>query len=42
MWFNVVPKQPNKKNYSSGGLGREGYYEGDKMKECLLANKVPD
>lgn len=26
----------------SGGLGREGFYEGDKMRDYLLANGVPD
>lgn len=26
----------------SGGLGKEGFYEGDKMKEFLIANGVPD
>ena len=26
----------------SGGLGKEGFYEGDKMKEYYLAHKVPD
>lgn len=25
----------------SGGLGKEGYYEGDKMKEFLIANGIP-
>lgn len=31
-----------KKIIVSGGLGKEGYYEGDKMKAFLMANKVPD
>ncbi len=26
----------------SGGLGKEGFYEGDKMKEYLIKNNVPD
>ena len=26
----------------SGGLGKEGFYEGDKMKAFLVANGVPD
>ncbi|MES2131469.1 MAG: YdcF family protein [Bacteroidota bacterium] len=26
----------------SGGLGKEGYYEGDKMKDFLIRNGVPD
>lgn len=26
----------------SGGLGKEGFYEGDKMKEYLVKNNVPD
>ena len=26
----------------SGGLGKEGYYEGDKMKEFLIQKGVPD
>lgn len=31
-----------KKILVSGGLGKEGHYEGDKMKDYLLKNKVPD
>ncbi|PQA95203.1 hypothetical protein B0A69_07105 [Chryseobacterium shigense] len=31
-----------KKILVSGGLGKEGFYEGDKMKEYLIKNKVPD
>ena len=31
-----------KKIIVSGGLGKEGFYEGDKMKAFLLKNKVPD
>ncbi|MEP6928356.1 MAG: YdcF family protein [Flavobacterium sp.] len=31
-----------KKIIVSGGLGSEGYYEGDKMKEYLILNKVPE
>jgi vancomycin permeability regulator SanA len=31
-----------KKIVVSGGLGKEGFYEGDKMKEYLIKNKVPD
>jgi vancomycin permeability regulator SanA len=26
----------------SGGLGKEGFYEGDKMKEFLVENGIPD
>lgn len=26
----------------SGGLGREGFYEGEKMRDFLLANGIPD
>lgn len=26
----------------SGGLGKEGFYEGDKMKEFLVNNSIPD
>lgn len=26
----------------SGGLGKEGFYEGDKMRDYLIANGVPD
>jgi len=26
----------------SGGLGKEGFYEGDKMKEFLISNAIPD
>lgn len=28
--------------FVSGGLGREGFYEGDKMREWLVAHEVPD
>lgn len=31
-----------KKIIVSGGLGKEGFYEGDKMRDFLIANKVPD
>ncbi|MCE2996430.1 MAG: YdcF family protein [Cyclobacteriaceae bacterium] len=31
-----------KKILVSGGLGKEGFYEGDKMKEYLLQKGVPD
>jgi len=31
-----------KKILVSGGLGKEGFYEGDKMKEYLIKNNVPD
>lgn len=30
-----------KKIIVSGGLGKEGFYEGDKMKEYLIKNNVP-
>ncbi|MDR6969593.1 vancomycin permeability regulator SanA [Flavobacterium arsenatis] len=31
-----------KKIIVSGGLGKEGFYEGDKMKEYLIKHNVPD
>ena len=31
-----------KKILVSGGLGKEGFYEGDKMKDYLIKNGVPD
>lgn len=31
-----------KKIIVSGGLGKERFYEGDKMKEFLIKNKVPE
>jgi vancomycin permeability regulator SanA len=31
-----------KKIIVSGGLGKEGFYEGDKMREYLISHKVPD
>ncbi|MEI2422628.1 YdcF family protein, partial [Arthrospira platensis SPKY2] len=31
-----------KKILVSGGLGKEGFYEGDKMKEYLTKHNVPD
>lgn len=40
--LNLYQNHRVKKIIVSGGLGKEGYYEGDKMKEFLIANKVPD
>jgi vancomycin permeability regulator SanA len=31
-----------KKIIVSGGFGKEGFYEGNKMRDFLVANKVPD
>lgn len=31
-----------KKIIVSGGLGKEGFYEGDKMKAFLISKKIPD
>jgi len=31
-----------KKIVVSGGYGKEGFYEGDKMKDYLIKNGVPD
>ncbi len=31
-----------KKIFVSGGLGKEGYYEGDKMKKYLIEKGIPD
>lgn len=31
-----------KKILVSGGLGKEGFYEADKMKEFLISNAIPD
>lgn len=40
--LNLYQNHRVKKIIVSGGLGKEGFYEGTKMKEFLLANKVPD
>ncbi|MEP6930142.1 MAG: YdcF family protein, partial [Flavobacterium sp.] len=40
--LDLYRKHRVKKIIVSGGLGKEGFYEGDKMKAFLIANKVPD
>lgn len=40
--LNLYRKNRIKKIIVSGGLGKEGFYEGDKMRDFLIANKVPD
>ena len=40
--INLYNERRVKKIIVSGGLGKEGFYEGDKMKEYLSANGVPD
>jgi vancomycin permeability regulator SanA len=40
--LNLYRNHRVKKIIVSGGLGKEGFYEGDKMKDYLIANKVPD
>lgn len=40
--LNLYQNNRVKKIIVSGGLGKEGFYEGDKMKEYLIANRVPD
>jgi vancomycin permeability regulator SanA len=40
--LNLYRNKRVKKIIVSGGLGKEGFYEGDKMKDFLVANKVPD
>lgn len=40
--LNLYRKGRVKKILVSGGLGKEGFYEGDKMKDYLINNKVPD
>lgn len=40
--LNLYRKHRVKKIIVSGGLGKEGFYEGDKMRDFLIANKVPD
>lgn len=40
--LNIYKQNRVKKIIVSGGLGAEGFYEGDKMKEYLLFNGVPD
>lgn len=40
--LNLYQKHRVKKIIVSGGLGKEGFYEGDKMRDFLIANKVPD
>lgn len=40
--FELYKNNRVKKIIVSGGLGKEGFYEGDKMKEFLIKNKVPE
>ena len=40
--LQLYQKGQVKKLIVSGGLGKEGFYEGDKMKEYLVKNNVPD
>ena len=40
--LEVFMKKRVKKIIVSGGFGKEGYYEGDKMKEFLVSKGVPD
>jgi|TARA_B110000967_G_scaffold182226_1_gene199990 vancomycin permeability regulator SanA len=40
--LNLYQNGQVKKIIVSGGLGKEGYYEGDKMKDYLIKNNVPD
>jgi vancomycin permeability regulator SanA len=40
--LNLYHNERVKKLLVSGGLGKEGFYEGDKMKEYLIKNGVPD
>lgn len=40
--LNLYRKHRVKKIIVSGGIGKEGFYEGDKMRDFLIANKVPD
>lgn len=38
----LIKEHRVKKILVSGGLGKEGFYEGDKMKEYLVATGIPD
>lgn len=40
--LNLYNSRRVKKILVSGGLGKEGFYEGDKMKEYLIKHNVPD
>lgn len=40
--IELYKNQRIKKILVSGGLGKEGFYEGDKMKEYLIKNAIPD
>lgn len=40
--LNLYRNHRVKKIMVSGGLGKEGFYEGDKMKEFLISKNVPD
>jgi|ERR1043165_1085221 vancomycin permeability regulator SanA len=40
--LNLYNAHRVKKIIVSGGLGKEGFYEGDKMKEFLVQHQVPD
>ncbi|WP_296151029.1 YdcF family protein [uncultured Flavobacterium sp.] len=40
--LQLYEKNRVKKIIVSGGFGKEGFYEGDKMKEYLIKNGIPD
>lgn len=40
--IELYKNQRIKKILVSGGFGKEGFYEGDKMKEFLVKNSIPD
>jgi len=40
--LNLYRKRKVQRILVSGGLGIEGFYEGDKMKDYLIQNGVPD
>ncbi len=40
--IELYKNQRVKKILVSGGLGKEGFYEADKMKEFLISNAIPD
>lgn len=40
--FDLYQNGQVKRIIVSGGLGKEGFYEGDKMKEYLIKKNIPD
>jgi vancomycin permeability regulator SanA len=42
MRFKAIQRWTHKKDYCCGGLGKEGFLEGEKMKEYLIGKGIQD